>query len=79
MGQTALTRLGDLDTQVQTSAGTARSFYIVSTNYIMYEPGTGTEGDTLVTEYGALKLHEGETAAAICARKFPFNLIIILA
>jgi hypothetical protein len=71
MGQTTLTTLGDLNNGgVQVSNGTVQSFYIVSTNYIMYEKGTG-EGK-VVSNDGALALHEGEVAAAASAPTFSF-------
>ena len=71
MGQTTLTTLGDLNNGgVQVSKGTVQSFYIVSTNYILYEKGTG-EGK-VVSNDGALTLHEGEVAAAACALRLSF-------
>jgi hypothetical protein len=76
MGRDTTTALGDLNNGgVQITKDTARSFYIVTNprpgyttdnNYIMYNITTQNEGD-LLSQDGALTLHEGEMAAAFCA------------
>jgi hypothetical protein len=58
MGRGTLTALGDLNNGgVEITKGTARSFYIVSTNYILYNITTQNEGDLLTQDSALTRLY----------------------
>ncbi len=56
-GQNALTSLGDFDAGVRIASGSVQSFYIVTSNFIMYDAGS-REGDIL-SQDNALVLYQG--------------------
>jgi hypothetical protein len=63
MGQSTMTTLGDFNSGVQIPQTSVQSFYIVSTNYILYNHSIQNEGDVL-TQDDSLYLHEGEIFVA---------------
>jgi hypothetical protein len=68
MGQNTITTLGDFTSGVQIPQASVQSFYIVSTNYILYEVGS-SEGNVF-SQDDSLYLHEGEIVVAFCARTY---------
>lgn len=74
MGRSEVTELGDFDSEVSIRAGSIQSFYIYSSNIIMYDTGT-VRGDIFDSD-GSLTIYQGRTS--LCC-VIPFARAYIIA